>query len=169
MRLTRGKVVIIAIFVGVAAIFAGLITFTGLEEREIAPNITVTLEDVKMKRIDRDNPDLMFLQVDLSISSRHHQTLVLSKIDYEMYANERQVGRGSLSLEDIPLTGRAPLFPGSSTTLPSEMQLRKSPEVMEIWEKLSNNDTEDVTWRAEGVAQIESAISIADVNFNSTL
>jgi LEA14-like dessication related protein len=169
MGLTRGKVIIIAIFVAVALAFAGLIAFESLEREDITPNITVTLAAVKMKQIDVENPDLMFVQVDFSILNRTNQTLALAKIDYDMYANERMIGRGGLSLEDTPLTGRAPLFSGSSTTLPSNMQLRKSPEVLDLWDKLLNGDTSGITWRAQGVAQIESAFSIAEVEFNSTL
>ncbi|MEE8132404.1 MAG: hypothetical protein V3T40_02390 [Nitrososphaerales archaeon] len=169
MRLTRGKVIIIAIFVGIALTFVGLIAFERLEGEYIRPNITVTMETVKMKGININNPDLMIVLVEFAILNETEQTLVVSKIDYDMYANESLVGRGNLSFLDIPLTGRAPLFPNSSTILPSEMQLRKSPEVIETWEKLVNDDTEDITWHTKGVAQIESAFSIIEIDINSTL
>ena len=169
MRLTRGKVIIIAIFVGIAMTFVGLIVFERLEGEDIRPNITVTMETVKMKGININNPDLMIVLVEFAILNETEQTLVVSKIDYDMYANESLVGRGNLSLLDIPLTGRAPLFPNSSTILSSEMQLRKSPEVIETWEKLVNDDTEDITWHTKGVAQIESAFSIIEIDINSTL
>ena len=169
MRLTRGKIVIIPIFVAIAATLAGLVAFIEWEGEAIDPNFSVTLENVKMKKIDDDNPDLMIVQADLSVFNETERVLTVSRIGYDLYANEILVGRGSLSFEDIPLSGRAPLFSGSSTTFPSEVQLRKSPEVMEIWNKLSNNDTEDVTWHAEGVAQIETAFSIIEKDFNSTL
>ncbi len=169
MRLTRGKIVITAIFVGIAAALAGLVGFTNLEQEEIGPQMAVTLAGVKMKHIDKENPTLMIVQVDFAIFNDTKQTLTISKIDYDMHANERLIGRGLLSLEDAPLTGRAPLFPGTSTTLPSEMQLRQSPEIMDVWDKLNNGNIEDITWRANGVAQIESAFSIIEIAFNSTL
>ncbi len=169
MRLTLGKIVIIPIFVAIAATLAGLVAFTEWEGEAIDLSFSVTLENVKMKKIDDDNPDLMIVQADLSVFNETERILTVSRISYDLYANEILVGRGSLSFADIPLSGRAPLFSGSSTTFPSEMQLRKSPEVMEIWDKLSNNDTVDITWRAEGVAQIETAFSIIEKDFNSTL
>ncbi|MFQ5940485.1 MAG: hypothetical protein ACE5KA_02145 [Nitrososphaerales archaeon] len=169
MRLTRGKVIIIAIFVAIVASLVGLVGFTNLEQDIISPDITVTLENVKMKKIDNNNPDLMFVQVDVAILNEAEQTLAVSQIDYDMYANETLIGRGSLSLQDIPLTGRAPLFPGSVTTLPTEMQLRKSEDIVEVWDKLFNNDTQDITWQAEGVAQIETAFTIIEKDFESSL
>lgn len=169
MWLTRGKIVIMIIFVGITAALAGLVELTNWEGEAIRPKITVTFENIMMKKIDNDNPDLMILQVDFTILNETEQTLVVSRIAHDVYANENFIGRGNLSLADIPLTGRAPLFPGSITTLPSEMNLRKSADVMEIWDKLFNNDTEGIIWRTEGVAQIESAFSIIEVEFNSTL
>lgn len=169
MGLTRGKIVIIAIFAGVAAALAGLVGFTGLEQEELSPKITVNLAEVTMKSIDRDDPTLMTVEVAFSILNESKQTLAVSKIDYDLYANENLLGRGNLSLEDIPLTGRAPLYSGSTTTIPSEMKLRKSAENAEMWDKLNTGMTEDVTWRADGTAQIESAFSIIDVDFDSKL
>jgi len=169
MKLTRGKIVIIPIFVIIFVGLVSLVAFTEWEEAEIDPNVGVILENVKMKKIDDDNPDRMIVRVDLAVFNNTERILAISRIGYDLYANEILVGRGSLSFADIPLSGRAPIFSGSSTTLPSEMQLPKSPEVMEIWSKLLNNDTEDVTWRADGVVQIETAFSIIEKDFNSSL
>jgi hypothetical protein len=161
--------VIIAIFVGFAAALAGLVGFTNLEQEEIGPLVDVALADVRMKGIDKENPTLMIVRVDFTIFNETKQTLTIAKIDYDMYANEQFIGRGILSLEDAPLTGRAPLFPGTPTTLPSEMQLRQSPEVMHVWDELKDGNTDDIKWRADGVAQIETAFSIIEKEFDSTL
>lgn len=169
MGLTRGKIIIAAIFVGIAIALASLVGFTNLQQKEISPKISVSLENVKMKSIDRNDPTLMIVQVDFSVLNETAQTLVIAKIDYDLYANESLIGRGNVSLEDTPLTGRAPLFSGSPTTIPSEMKIRKSTETMEVWDKLTSGMTEGIKWRTEGAAQIESAFSIIDVNFNSTL
>jgi len=169
MRLTRGKIVIIAIFVGFAAALAGLVGFTNLEQEEIAPLVDVALADVKMKGIDKENPTLMIVRVDFTIFNETKQVLTIAKIDYDIYANEQFVGRGLLSLEDAPLTGRAPLFSGTPTTLPSEMQLRQSPEIMHVWDKLKDENTGDIKWRADGIAHIETAFSIIEKEFDSTL
>lgn len=169
MRLTRGKAIIIAIFVTVGLTFLGLYLFEQTETGEVSPEVEVMLENVKMKRIDVENPDLMIVQVDLAIFNNTTQTLALSRIGYDLYANEQFIGKGNLSLEDIPLTGRAPLFPGSSTMFSTDMQFRKSPDLEEIWDKLRNDNTEGITWRAEGVAQVETAFSIIEKDFETTL
>ncbi|MEM2760896.1 MAG: hypothetical protein QXW73_08945, partial [Nitrososphaerales archaeon] len=102
MALTRGKIVIAAIFVGVAAAFFGLYYSYSLQPPDVSSKINVILANVQMKNIDRDDPTLMIVRVDFGIFNGSEQTLAVSKIDYELYANEALLGRGSLSLEDIP-------------------------------------------------------------------
>ena len=51
MKLTRGKIVIIPIFVIIFVGLVSLVAFTEWEEAEINPNVGVILENVKMKKI----------------------------------------------------------------------------------------------------------------------
>ena len=67
MKLTRGKIVIIPIFVIIFVGLVSLVAFTEWEEAEINPNVGVILENVKMKKIDDDNPDRMIVRVDLAV------------------------------------------------------------------------------------------------------
>ena len=69
MILTRGKIIIIAIFVAIAAGLVGLVAFTGIETQSIGGKVNVVLENVKMKSLDEQN-NVMTIQVDFTEPTR---------------------------------------------------------------------------------------------------
>lgn len=166
---SRGKILMIPVFIGIVIAFIAIITFGTVERQEAVEQITFSLTNVQMKNIDRDMPDLMKVAVDFTLQNDSRNTLTLLGIGYELYANEAFVGRGFLSQEDIPIVGRTAAFPGSSITVPTEMNFVRTPEMQELWDKLRNNDLDDVMWRAEGAAQIETPFDLIDINFTLTL
>ena len=58
MKLTRGKIVIIPIFVIIFVGLVSLVAFTEWEEAEIDPKVGVILENVKMKKIVVSKTDI---------------------------------------------------------------------------------------------------------------
>ncbi len=168
MPFTRGKIVIIAVAAGIVGGLAGLIQFSSLESQVIAPQMGVHLQDVRMKQIDEEK-NVMMVVVDFNIENQSDKTLTISKLEYELFADEISVGRGFISLEDIPLGGRPQLFSGSGTTIPSEFRLKYSDDVSNIWDMLASGEAGQVAWRAKGSAEIESAFSIIPIEFESSL
>lgn len=169
MILSRGKIVVIAIFVAIVAGLVGLIAFTGLETQQVEGKIGVVLENVKMKSVDEQNK-VMTLQVDFSITNNHDRTLTISKIDYELFANEKSIGKGFLSYESAPLVGRPPLFPDTSTTLPSDFRLNYSEDVSDVWNLLvASPENDSISWNVKGTAEIESHLDFIPVEFESSI
>ncbi|MFQ5970471.1 MAG: hypothetical protein ACE5J2_08275 [Nitrososphaerales archaeon] len=169
MILTRGKIIIIAIFVAIVAGLFGMIAFTDLEAERFGPQIEISVADVSLKEFDKEENKMM-IEVDFVVFNKAKKTLTLSKIDYNLYANEKFLGTGYYSLENAPLVGRAPLFPDSSTTLQSTFNLRYSDDLKDVWNLLaSNTENNSIAWRAKGVAEIESAFSIIPVSFESSI
>ena len=169
MILTRGKIVIIVIFIGIAASLAGLFAFTNVERGTLERQIDAKLENAKMKAID-EQANIMTLQVDFLITNKADKTLTISKIDYELFANEKRLGLGFYSGESIPLSGRPALFSNTNTTIPSEFRLHYSDNVKDVWNLLAKSgESGTISWKVKGTAQIESAFSIADVPFESSL
>jgi LEA14-like dessication related protein len=167
--LSRGKIVIIAIFVAIVAGLAGLITFTGQATKEVEGKVAVTLENVKMKSLD-EQTKVMTLQVDFNVTNNADMTLTISKIDYELFANEKSLGQGFLSYESAPLVGRPPLFSDASTTLPSDFKLNYSEEVSDVWNLLAASPENDsISWKAKGTAEIESALDFIPIEFESSI
>lgn len=169
MILTRGKIIIIAIFVAIVVGLVGMIEFTNLETERFAPQIEVSLADVSLKEFDKEK-NRMTIEVDFVIFNKAKQTLTISKIDYDLYANEKLLGPGIYSLENAPLVGRAPLFPDSGTTLPATFNLKYSDNIKDVWNLLATNtENNSIAWRVKGVAEIESAFSIIPVSFESSI
>ena len=169
MILTRGKIIIIAIFVAIVAGLVGMIQFTNLETTTLGEKIEVSLADVSVKEFNQEE-NRMTIEVDFVVFNKSKQTLTISKIDYDLYANEKFLGTGLYSLENAPLVGRAPLFSGSNTTLPANFDLKYSDNIKDVWNLLSTNTENDsIAWRVKGVAEIESAFSIIPVPFESSI
>jgi LEA14-like dessication related protein len=169
MILTRGKIIIIAIFIAIIAGLAGLIAFTNVETTQLETQVDIMLENVKMKSLDTQK-NVMIIQVDFAVSNNAERTLTISKIDYELFANEKFLGNGFMSLENIPMVGRPSLFPKSSTTIPSEFQLKYSDNISDIWDLLATaEENNGISWRVKGNAEIESAFSIIPISFESSL
>ncbi len=168
MILTRGKIVIIAIAIGIVATLAVFVLIANREGEGIRSQVTVTLKDVTMKGIDEEK-NVMTIKVDFNVFNKASKTLTISKMDYELFANQKSLGQGIFSAESVPMSGRPPLFPSTNTTLPSDFRLNYSDSVKDVWNSLKSGNTANISWRANGTAEIESALSIVDVPFESKL
>jgi len=169
MILTRGKIIIVAIFIAIVAGLAGLIAFTNVETTQLEEQIDVKLENVKMKALDQQK-NVMTIRVDFAVFNKSERTLTISKIDYELFANDKSLGNGFMSLETVPMVGRPSLFSNTSTTIPSDFQLKYSDDVSDIWNSLAaSEENSSISWRVKGMAEIESAFSIIPVLFESSL
>ncbi len=166
--LSRGKIVVIAISIGIVASLGALYLYSQGEAGQYGSQVRVTLKDVKMKSLDEQN-NVMNIEVDFNVLNNADKTLTISKMDYELFANENSVGRGFFSAEDIAMTGRPGLFSHANATIVSDFQLKYSDTVKDLWGSLKNKETNNISWRVNGTAEIESAISIAEVPFDSKL
>ena len=168
MILSRGKIIIIAIFIAIVAGLAGLIAFTNVETTQLEAQVDVMLENVKMKALDKQK-NVMTVQVDFAVSNKSDRTLTISKIDYELFADEKSLGLGFMSLENIPMVGRPSLFPKTSTTIPSDFRLNYSDDISDVWNLLATSaENDNIARRVKGNAEIESAFSIVPITFESS-
>src|SRR6476661_8584334 len=100
------------------------------------------------------------LNVYFNVYNPIQQTLTTSRIDYQLFADGKSLGNGTLSYEDIPLNGRPQLYYNSYSTLKSSFLKRM----------LSNPEAaKQIRWSVEGVAQIESGFSASPKKFSAQL
>ena len=95
-----------------------------------------------------------------------------SKVEYDLFGDNKLLGHGVLSYEDIPLNGRPQFSPGQTTTLKSPIILQPSELNMDVIEKLlsnSSNAIKSIRWNVNGSSQIESAFVILEKNFSDVL
>jgi hypothetical protein len=99
------------------------------------------------------------------------QTLTTSGIEYQLFADGKSLGNGTLSYEDIPLNGRPQLYYNSNSTLKSSFLLTSSNANTPILKRLLSNPeaAKQIKWSVEGVAQIESGFSSSPKKFSTQL
>lgn len=169
MFLSRRRIILI---VAIAGILSAIILLPLILATFSAPDInsiTIELSKVEVKNITNDNKSVP-LDLFFSVHNPTDKAVTTSKIEYNLIADDKSLGQGVLSYEDIPLNGRPQLLPGLTTTLQSTFELNQSNLNSDIFRGIKNTDaTKQIKWKVEGVAQIESAFSFSPKQFTDEL
>jgi LEA14-like dessication related protein len=168
MFLSRRRIILV---VAIAAITIAIILLPLILATLSAPDInSITIELSKVEVADIANDKTIPLNLFFNIHNPTDKAMTTSKIDYNLIADGEPLGQGFLSYEDIPLNGRPQLSPGLTTTLKSTLELNQSNLNSNIFRVIKNAQaTEQINWKVEGVAQIESAFSFSPKQFSDEL
>jgi LEA14-like dessication related protein len=168
MFLSRRRIILVG---AIAAITIAIILLPLILATVSAPDInSITIELSKVEVGDITNDNTIPLNVFFNIHNPTDKAMTTSKIDYNLNADGESLGQGVLSYEDIPLNGRPQLSPGLTTTLKSTFELNRSNMNSDIFRVIKNAQaTEQIKWKVEGVAQIESAFSFSPKQFSDEL
>jgi LEA14-like dessication related protein len=168
MFLSRRRIILVG---AIAAITIAIILLPLILATVSAPDInSITIELSKVEVGDIANDNIIPLNIFFNIHNPTDKAMTTSKIDYNLIADGESLGQGVLSYEDIPLNGRPQLSPGLTTTLKSTFELNQSNVNSDIFRVIKNAQaTEQIKWKVEGVAQIESAFSFSPKQFSDEL
>ncbi|MDQ4055995.1 MAG: hypothetical protein M3156_01110 [Thermoproteota archaeon] len=168
MFLSRRRIILVG---AIAAITIAIILLPLILATVSAPDInSITIELSKVEVGDIANDNAIPLNLFFNIHNPTDKAMTTSKIDYNLIADGESLGQGVLSYEDIPLNGRPQLSPGLTTTLKSTFELNQSNVNSDIFRVIKNAQaTEQIKWKVEGVAQIESAFSFSPKQFSDEL
>jgi LEA14-like dessication related protein len=168
MFLSRRRIILVG---AIAAITIAIILLPLILATVSAPDInSITIELSKVEVGDIANDNIIPLNIFFNIHNPTDKAMTTSKIDYNLIADGESLGQGVLSYEDIPLNGRPQLSPGLTTTLKSTFELNQSNINSDIFRVIKNAQaTEQIKWKVEGVAQIESAFSFSPKQFSDEL
>lgn len=168
MFLSRRRIILVG---AIAAIAIAIILLPAILATVSAPDInSITIELSKVEVGDIANDNAIPLNLFFNIHNPTDKAMTTSKIDYNLIADGESLGQGVLSYEDIPLNGRPQLSPGLTTTLKSTFELNQSNVNSDIFRVIKNAQaTEQIKWKVEGVAQIESAFSFSPKQFSDEL
>lgn len=168
MFLSRRRIILV---VAIVAIAIAIILLPLILATVSAPDInSITIELSKVEVADIANDKTIPLNLFFNIHNPTDKSMTTSKIDYNLIADGKPLGQGLLSYEDIPLNGRPQLSPGLTTTLKSTFELIQSNLNSDIFRVIKNAQaTEQINWKVEGVAQIESAFSFSPKQFSDEL
>ena len=168
MFLSRRRIILI---VAIAAIAIAIILLPLILATFTAPDInSITIELSRVEVKDITNDRIIPLNLFFNVHNPTDKAMTTSKIDYNLFADGESLGQGILSYEDIPLNGRPQLSPGLTTTLQSTFEINQSNLNSDIFRVIKNAEaTEQIKWKIEGVAQIESAFSLSPKQFSDEL
>ncbi len=165
MFLTKRRIVLMLAVVAVAGTIIALpyissLTATGLDR------VTIELSDVKFVSASGGQKPGQ-IDVVFRLTNPTENTVTTSKIEYDLFADNTRLGDSILSFEDIPPNGRPTILPHQSIDLTSLFQPSSQP-TQAIFNKIANSPS-DINWRVQGVARIETAITLQDKQFSDDL
>ena len=104
------------------------------------------------------------LKISFLIKNPGEKTFVIPVISYELFANGKSIGTSSYSTEDIPMTGRAPFYPGAEIPLDSTMKIFQTEDNTDEYLAIVNG--EHVEFSAKGQYTVETAWQLVDLEFD---
>ena len=107
------------------------------------------------------------LKVSFLITNHGERTFVIPVISYELFANGKSLGTSSYSVEDIPMTGRAPFYPGAEIPLDSSLKIFLTENNSDEYLAIING--ESVEFSVKGQYTIETAWQLIEKDFESSL
>lgn len=166
MFLTTRRIVLILAVAAVAGAIIVLpyissLTATGLDK------VTIELSDVEFVPAS-DEQRTSQIDIVFHLTNPTDKTVTTSKIEYNLFADNMQLGDSILSFEDIPPNGRPVILPQQSINLTSSFQITPTQTTEAIFSKIAN-DTSDVNWKVQGQARVESAITLQEKQFSDEL
>ena len=156
------------LYVAIAGLLAFLFTMMGVSLMDI-PELEksqIRLGSVEVTGVNTIENHAK-LKVSFLITNHGERTFVIPVISYELFANGKSIGTSSYSVEDIPMTGRAPFYPGAE--IPLDVHLKISLTESNSDEYLAIVNGESVEFSVKGQYTIETASQLIDKEFESSL
>ena len=156
------------LYVAIAGLLAFLFTMMGVSLMDI-PELEksqLRLGSVEVTGINTIENHAK-LKVSFLITNHGERTFVIPVISYELFVNGKSIGTSSYSVEDIPMTGRAPFYPGAEIPLDSYLKISLTESNSDEYLAIVNG--EFVEFSVKGQYTIETAWQLLEKEFDSTL
>ncbi len=156
------------VYVAIAGLFAmmgGFVWSASLNNPQLAL-AEVELQSVEVISVNTVE-DSAKLQITFLVKNPSEKTFTVPIISYDLYADGFKIGATSYSTVDIAMPGRAAFYPGAEIPLKSFFQLFRSEVNSDIYQTIVNG--ENVEFSAKGIITVESAWSLVEKEFQSSL
>ena len=150
---------------GLFALMGFFVFYASLDNPELE-KIEIELAGVDLKDVNSVENHAT-LEISLLIKNPSEKTFTIAIISYELFANGNSIGTGQYSTVDIPMPGRAAFYPGSEIALKNFFQLTLDDNNVQEYQSITNG--ENVQYRVKGEVTVETAWSIIEKNFESSL
>jgi hypothetical protein len=171
MFLSKRRIVLFGV---IGALVITIILLPRIQYFVNAPDVNAIdfkLSSVNITNLSNNTNNIELLLL-FDVSNLSEKSATTSKVEYDLFGDNKLLGHGVLSYEDIPLNGRPQFSPGQTTTLKSPIILQPSEMNMDVIEKLisnSSNSIKSIRWNVNGSSQIESAFVILEKDFSDVL
>ena len=165
MSLPQGKWILYAAIGGLLAIMGGIVYYASLDIPQLE-QVEIELFDVELIDVNSIE-NRAKLKATFLVKNPSEKTFTVSFISYELFANGNSIGTGQYSTQDIAMPGRAAFYPGSEIPLKSKFQLVLSDVNAQDYQSITRG--ESVRYSVEGTITTESAWSLVDKEFQSSL
>ena len=143
----------------------GIVYYASLDNPQLE-QVEVELSDVELRDVNSIE-NRAKLQVTFLVKNPSDKTFTVSIITYELFANGNSIGNGQYSTQDIAMPGRAAFYPDAEIPLKSTFQLVLSDTNIQEYEAITSG--EPVKYSVEGIITTETAWSLVEKDFQSTL
>ncbi len=157
--------VVYAAIAGLFAMMGGFVWYASLDnpQLELAEIELQSVEVISVNTIE----DSAKLQITFLVKNPSEKTFTVPIISYDLYADGVKIGATSYSTADIAMPGRAAFYPDTEIPLKNFFQLFRSEVNSDIYQTIVNG--ENVEFSAKGIITVETAWSLVEKEFQSSL
>ncbi len=154
-----------AAIAGLFALMGGFVFYASLDNPSLQ-QAKIELQSVEVINVNTvDN--LAKLQISFLIKNPSEKTFTVPIINFELFANGEYIGTGQYSTVDIAMPGRAAFYPDAEIPLKATLSIARSDIKSDIYQAII--DEKNIEFSAEGIITIETAWSLVEKEFQSSL
>ena len=165
MSKLQTRATVFAAIGGLLALMGGMVYFASLDNSSLE-QVEIELFEIRLVDVN-EKENRAELEITFIIHNPGDKTFTIPLITYEIFANDKSIGNGQYSTADIAMTGRAAVVSGAEIPLKSSFQLVLSDDIDNEYDAITNG--EQLNYRVKGVISVETAWSIIEKEFESSL
>jgi LEA14-like dessication related protein len=155
--------ILYAAIAGLLLIMGAIVYYASLDNPELE-RLEIKLAKVELLDVNSIENQAK-LELTFLVKNPSDKTFTVAIITYELYANDRLIGTGQYSTEDIAMPGRAAFYPGSEIPLNNIFKLILTDTNAQEYQSIIRGD--DVKYSVKGIITAETAWSLVEKEFQS--
>lgn len=157
--------ILYAAIAGLLVIMGAIVYYASLDNPELE-KLEIKLSNVELLDVNSIENQAK-LEIIFLVKNPSEKTFTVANISYELYANDKLIGTGQYSTEDVAMPGRAAFYPNSEIPLKNIFNLILSDVNTQEYQSIVNG--EPVKYSVKGIITAETAWSLVEKEFQSNM
>lgn len=157
--------ILYAAIAGLLVIMGAIVYYASLDNPELE-KLEIKLANVELLDVNSIENQAK-LEIIFLVKNPSEKTFTVANISYELYANDKLIGTGQYSTEDVAMPGRAAFYPNSEIPLKNIFNLILSDVNTQEYQSIVNG--EPVKYSVKGIITAETAWSLVEKEFQSNM